>query len=49
MNQLDQALKYFAICTQIDPSYGTAYFRMGDIHMRCQQYEEAIKCFQKDI
>lgn len=42
-------MKCYQKSLEIDPTYGIAHFRMGDIYMRMHEYENAIKCFMKDI
>ena len=45
----EEALKYFTIVTQNDPSFSSSYYYIGGIYLYSREYDKAIPYYEKCI
>lgn len=45
--QIDQAIEYYTLATKIKPDWGLAYLKIGFAYLNKNNFEEAIKYFEK--
>ena len=48
-DELDKALAYFSKATEYDSSYSVSYFYLGQLYMKIQDYELAIKSYESGL